>query len=90
MSPASTGARGRDQRPRGERNRTFLAGAIIAVLVFISYANTLSAPFVLDDANSIVSNASIRNLGAIGTVLTPASNLATGRRPVLNLSFALN
>jgi tetratricopeptide (TPR) repeat protein len=67
-----------------------LFGALIALSVCAAYSNTLGAPFVLDDSIAILHNPSIRNLWNLGAVLTPASSLSTGRRPVLNLSFAIN
>jgi tetratricopeptide (TPR) repeat protein len=69
---------------------TFGAAAVICASVIMAYANTLAVPFLLDDTSAVVNNASIRSLRRIGAVLAPSSTLSTGRRPLLNLSFAIN
>jgi len=75
--------------PSAARRREIaLAGAAIVLAALAAYHNSFSAPFVLDDPISIVSNASIRHFG---TALHPPpdGSTVTGR-PVLNLSFAIN
>ena len=65
-------------------------GAILAFAVLATYANSLSAPFVLDDQAAIVQNRQIRNLSALGDVLVPVADSPVAGRPLVNLSFALN
>lgn len=62
--------------------------AILGLLVAAAYANSLSAPFVLDDFRSIVENASIRSISP--EILTPAPGTGLFLRPLTNLSFAIN
>ncbi len=63
--------------------------ALLVLAVGLAYANTLQVPFLLDDSSAITGNASLADLGRIGTVLAPAGTTTSGR-PLLNLSFALN
>ncbi|WP_342750591.1 tetratricopeptide repeat protein [Termitidicoccus mucosus] len=57
----------------------------------MAWANTLRAPFVLDDGESIVTNASIRDFWSLRWLNPPAEMGETvSGRPVLNLSFAVN
>ena len=65
-------------------------GALLVAAGLLVYANSFSAPFVLDDIDSIVENDSIRRLVPLAPVLSPPANVGVGGRPVSNLSFALN
>jgi protein O-mannosyl-transferase len=56
----------------------------------LTYANSLSGPFVNDDRGAIVNNQQIRRLWPPSTVLFPARELSVSGRPLVNLSFALN
>ena len=67
---------------------------LIVLLMLLTaglYANTLSVPFILDDADSIASNSHIRlkNLSIVNLVHA-AFDSPLHRRPVANISFALN
>lgn len=64
---------------------------MIVAAAFAVYANSLGVPFFFDDNPSILENASIRDLAALGDVLSPPANGSgvTGR-PVVNFSLALN
>ncbi len=62
----------------------------IVIAGFAVYANSLGGPFIFDDQEGIVENASIRRLSAIGDVLSPPRNTTVAGRPVANLSFAIN
>ena len=75
--------------PSAARRREIaLAGAAIAVAGIAAYANSFSAPFVLDDLLAIVTNPSIRHFGS---ALQPPLDAATATgRPVLNVSLAVN
>ncbi len=63
----------------------------IIALVVAAYWQALDAPFVFDDYPGIVRNASIRDLSALGTVLSPpiAAAGAAGR-PLVNLTLAVD
>jgi tetratricopeptide (TPR) repeat protein len=54
------------------------------------YGNTLSAPFILDDEESITLNEQIRQLWPPSVVLFPAREVPTAGRPVANVSLAVN
>jgi tetratricopeptide (TPR) repeat protein len=56
----------------------------------LTYWNSLSGAFILDDQSTIVDNLQIRELGSLGRVLTPESDTAIAGRPLVNLSFAIN
>ena len=61
-----------------------LLPALVIVAGTVAYHNSLSGVFVLDDKNQIVENRRIRNLGS------PVSIITHSRRPVVDLTFALN
>jgi len=63
----------------------FIAFAIIAGMVLITYSNTFTASFHFDDNPTIVENLSIKHF-TWGSVLGSFS----GTRPVVNLSLLLN
>jgi tetratricopeptide (TPR) repeat protein len=58
--------------------------------VALTYANSLSGAFVLDDEATIVQNSGIRDLSRLGDVLTPVPDSPIAGRPLASLSFALN
>jgi len=64
--------------------------AVIMILVGLAYANTFSVPFIFDDAVNVVGNRSIRDLKAVGQVLSPPADGGFRGRPALNVSFALS
>ena len=69
----------------------WLSGGLIVAAALAVYANSLSGVFIYDDPSSIADNASIRNLTAVGDVLSPPRDGQTvSGRPVLNLSLAIN
>ena len=73
------------------RRAVALACGGLLLAVFAAYANSLSGPFVFDDKDSIVNNATLRHLWPLSHVLAPLSGgLTVSGRPVLNLSLALN
>jgi protein O-mannosyl-transferase len=66
-------------------------GLLLVLLVCLAWSNSLRGPFVLDDHESVVGNASIRELNPWRWLTPPATAGETvSGRPVLNLSFALN
>ena len=73
----------------GKRSRWgFIAAAVIAAATLAAYSNSLSGPFVLDDAPSIVGNPTIRSLGT--ALSPPTGGLTVSGRPILNLSLAID
>ena len=56
----------------------------------MTYANGLTNPFIFDDFGSVVRNKSIRDLSDLKAVLTPPTETSVARRPLVNLSFAIN
>ncbi|MEO6876251.1 MAG: tetratricopeptide repeat protein [Opitutaceae bacterium] len=67
-----------------------LAAGGVVLAVGIVYANSLSAPFVFDDLNSVAQNPTIRHLWPLSEVLVPPASSGLAGRPLANLSFALN
>ena len=63
---------------------------VLGAAIVLTYANSLSGPFILDDQASIVQNAQIRDLARPDDVLWPAAESPVAGRPLVNLSFALN
>jgi len=71
---------------------TALAFATLLAALVLCYGNSLSAPFAFDDVPAVVENPTIRDLGAVRTVLGAATPTGTGARgrPLVNLSLAVN
>ncbi|MBI5725233.1 MAG: tetratricopeptide repeat protein [Planctomycetes bacterium] len=64
---------------------------ILPVLAaFDAFANSVMAPFILDDSNAILQNTTIRNLWDIATVLNPPLESTVEGRPVINFTLAVN
>lgn len=72
--------------PRGK----WLLLAVMGCVVIAAYHNSFDGPAVMDDYDSVLQNASIRQLWPLGTVLWPPLEAGVGGRPLANLSFALN
>jgi Flp pilus assembly protein TadD len=64
--------------------------ALIAIVVALTYANSLQNPFVLDDHEAIVQNDQIRDLSRLGDVLLPQNASPIAGRPLVGLSMAFN
>jgi Flp pilus assembly protein TadD len=65
--------------------------SFLAILVFLIYSNTLEGPFIFDDMNNIVENPHIRLTRLTLKDITRAGlESPSSRRPVANISFALN
>ncbi|ABW68221.1 tetratricopeptide repeat protein [Desulfosudis oleivorans] len=62
---------------------------IIAAAAILTYANSLTAPFVFDDAHNIVENPHVRMAELSLDGIIDAVTVGT-RRPVASLTFALN
>jgi Tfp pilus assembly protein PilF len=82
--------------PARGRFSTWIACAVLVVVVGTVYGRALHAPFVHDDNTSVVGNPSIVRLWPpVGTPrqpgpLNPPRDAVTSGRPVVNLSLALN
>jgi tetratricopeptide (TPR) repeat protein len=87
-SPASSPPSASSPEARSRARRGWLAGATLAALVALAYANALRGPFVFDDLQSIPKNETLRALGA--AVFFPPAGTTVSGRPLLNLSFALD
>lgn len=71
--------------------RHLLAVIFIYILGFIIYLNTFSVPFVFDDHPNIRDNPSIRIIAIdVDGIRTAALDSYASRRPIANVSFALN
>lgn len=64
--------------------------AILAVAALLTYANSVSGPFILDDQSTIVENRQIREWWRLSEVLSPEADTAIAGRPIVNLSLAIN
>jgi tetratricopeptide (TPR) repeat protein len=88
---AASGVRRRTGVPSGvpgsSRNAVRWRAALIVLAGILVYANSLAGPFLPDDENSILKNASIRD---IGSSLAPPRETPVAGRPLVNLTFALN
>jgi protein O-mannosyl-transferase len=72
------------------RHRFTLGTLVTCGLVFASYSNVLTAPFVYDDQSAIADNLSIRAILPLSTSFWAPQDTPTAGRPIVNLSFALN
>ncbi|MES2697394.1 MAG: tetratricopeptide repeat protein [Verrucomicrobiota bacterium] len=67
------------------------AALTICAAALVAYHNSFHGPFVFDDASSIETNLTIRQLWSLpGALATPTTNVTAQGRPMLNLSLALN
>ena len=66
------------------------AVAALIVALLLCYSNSLHAPFLQDDAVTILRNPSIEHLLPIGPVLDPPGAALSAGRPLLNLSYAVD
>jgi tetratricopeptide (TPR) repeat protein len=71
------------------RTTIFLAAVAIVAAVVAAYSNSFRGPFIFDDTTAIEKNESIRSLRSI-EVLIPPGRATVARRPLTNLSFAVN
>ena len=74
----------------GPRRETLLL-SLLAIVVILIYADTLTAPFIFDDLINILNNPHIRVPAlSLENLAWAGFNSPEGRRPVANISFALN
>ena len=71
-------------------SRPWLHAALIAAAIALVYSNSLSGPFILDDADTIVTNAAVRDPGDIARVFAQARDTPLAGRPLVAYTFALN
>lgn len=64
--------------------------AILVAAVMVTYVNSLSGPFILDDRASVIDNLQIREWWRLGGVLFPERDSSVAGRPLVNLSLAIN
>jgi protein O-mannosyl-transferase len=64
--------------------------ALIALAGVLTYWNSLSGAFILDDQSTIVENLQIRDMWNLAQILAPEPDTAIAGRPLVNLSFAIN
>jgi len=68
----------------------FIAVGILAIAGWLAYANSLSAPLILDDWVTIQHNPQIRQVWPLWPAFFPPADTGVGGRPIANLSFVLN
>src|SRR5437870_8203141 len=71
------------------RRAVCLRLCVVLVAGALTYANSLSGPFIFDDDAAVVENAQIRNVRPT-VALFPHREAPTAGRPIVNLSFAIN
>lgn len=64
--------------------------AVLVLAGLLTYANSLSGAFLLDDQATIVDNPQIRALWPLAGVLSPEPGSSASGRPLVSLSFAIN
>ncbi|HEX5071416.1 MAG TPA: tetratricopeptide repeat protein [Vicinamibacterales bacterium] len=64
--------------------------ALIVCAVVLVYWNALDTPFIWDDRTAIVNNPTLRSLWPPWNALVPPLDTPVSRRPLVNLTFALN
>lgn len=73
-----------------DRRRLYAWAALILVSGFLAYANSLNNPYVIDDQRALIENTTIRTLTPISVPLSPPEETPVARRPLVNLSFAID
>jgi tetratricopeptide (TPR) repeat protein len=71
------------------RTTTLLAALLLVIFGAAAYFGSLRAPFIFDDMDAIPGNPTIRSLSSV-EVLIPPGGVTLSRRPLANLSFAVN
>ena len=64
--------------------------AVVVIAGLLAYSNSFTNPFVLDDDRAVLGNEQIRTLWPVSVPLSPPGETPVARRPLVNLSFALN
>ena len=71
------------------KGEVWLSCLLIALACLAAYHNSFSGPFIYDDKDAVVDNASIRHLSTAWSSPSDETNTAGGR-PVFNFSLALS
>ncbi|MGD9636588.1 MAG: tetratricopeptide repeat protein [Pirellulales bacterium] len=83
-------------RLENTRRLRLVAALLLVGAVWAVYWQSLHSPFVCDDTSTVVENQSLRRLwplvgdGEVRGPLSPAKDLPTSGRPLVNFSFAVN
>lgn len=77
------------QPPWASHRGRILGWALLCLVIAAAYANSISAPFVLDDLPNIVNNQALTE-GFSWRALFPLLGTGVASRPVVNLTLALN
>ena len=72
------------------RSQSWPPAVLMVAAVALCYWNSLSTPFLFDDAGAVVNNPTIRRLASWDVLAPPADGSTTTGRPVVNFSYALN
>ena len=72
------------------RSQSWPPAVLLVAAVTLCYWNSLSTPFLFDDAGAVVNNPTIRRLATWDVLVPPADGSTTTGRPVVNFSYALN
>jgi protein O-mannosyl-transferase len=78
------------RRPSAASAGLWWRAGLLALAGLLTYWNSFSGPFVLDDVGSIVENRHIREWWRLGGLLMPERELPVAGRPLVNVSFAIN
>jgi tetratricopeptide (TPR) repeat protein len=90
-SESAIGPQNRGHWRCGSQAALLLASGIVTLAAIAVYCNSFRDVLVWDDVPSIQNNPTIRDLGRIGTVLSPpATGETVSGRPLLNLTLAVN
>ena len=64
--------------------------AVLALAGALAYAGSFGGPFLFDDQNAVVKNATIRTLTPLSVPLSPPRDTPVAGRPAVNLTLAAN
>jgi tetratricopeptide (TPR) repeat protein len=95
MKPASRAARRRSSSPPAppptpRRSRARWAATLIILAGGLTYATSLSVPFIFDDFGNIVRNPQIRDVWNWAQIFSPPVYTGVAGRPLVHLSLAVN
>lgn len=76
--------------PESRQPAPWKLSLIILLLVAACYANTLNAPFIFDDDDSIVHNPYIRSIWPLTESMKAPPQTTVAGRPIVSLTLALN
>ena len=80
-----------EQKRKSMRNfKAFFQPVLLIGVVCLVYWNSLSSPFLFDDAGAVINNPTIHRIWSWNAFLPPSDGSTTTGRPIVNLTFALN